>query len=111
MIIISEDIIDKTIRYLNDNYSVDENVYIKIAEGYDVIETSPNGDRGFGVFDPNNRLIFIPSLMEDSELVRTIAHEYRHFMQYCDGARKEEDYDEKDAEEFADKILKELENM
>ena len=108
MILISEDIIDKTIKYLNDFHGTEQNVYIKIAEGYDVIETSPNGPRGFGVFDPSNRVIYVPSLMEDDELVRTIAHEYRHFMQYCNGARAEEDFDEEDAEMFADYVLKQI---
>lgn len=108
MIRTSNKVIDKTIQYLNSKYSTKEDVYIKIAEGYDVIEANQDGDRGFGVFDADNNVIVIASEMEDEELIRTISHEYRHFMQKCNGAKKESDYDEKDAEEFSDKILNEI---
>lgn len=103
MIKISNEVINSTIEYLNENYNVDEEVFIKIAEGYDVIE-APNGERGFGVYDPETRTIYVPTEMEDEELIRTIAHEYRHFMQY----NGNDDIDEVDAEEFADMIVEEM---
>ena len=110
MIKISNKIIDKTIKYLNDNYSTKEDVYIKIAEGFEVVQDPTTGECGFGALDTKYKIICIPSLMEEEELIRTIAHEYRHFMQMCDGATTEEDFDEDDAENFADMILKEMES-
>lgn len=104
MIKVSNKTIDKTITYLNDNYPIDKDVYIKIAEGFDVVEDPDTGERGFGAFDVEHRIIFIASVMEKEELVRTLAHEYRHAMQYFNS----DDFDEDDAEGFADKVLKEL---
>lgn len=105
MIRISNKIIDKTIKYLNDNYPTKEDVYIRIAEGFEVVSDPITGECGFGALNTEYKIIFIPSIMENNELIRTIAHEYRHFMQMCDGV----DFDENDAEEFADRIVKELE--
>ena len=42
--------------------------------------------------------------MEKEELIRTIAHEYKHVMQLFNN----EEFDEDEAEKFADKILEEM---
>ena len=97
--------IDRTIKYLNDNYPLKEDIYIKVAEGFDVVEDPETGERGFGAFHTEHKVIFVASCMEKEELIRTIAHEYRHAMQLFNN----EDFNEDVANEFADKILKELE--
>lgn len=104
MIKFSNKIIDKTIKHLNDNYPIKEDVYIKIAEGFDVVEDPETGEVGFGCFNTEYRIIYIPSLMEKEELIRTIAHEYKHVMQLFNN----EEFDEDEAEKFADKILEEM---
>lgn len=78
MIRISNKIIDKTIKYLNDNYPTKEDVYIRIAEGFEVVSDPITGECGFGALNTEYKIIFIPSIMENNELIRTIAHEYRH---------------------------------
>lgn len=103
MIKISNDTIDKTIRYLDKNYPIDD-IYIRIAEGFEVIEDPETGECGFAAFHTEARIIFVASMMEPDELIRSIAHEYRHAMQLCN----DEEFNEDDAEEFADKILREL---
>lgn len=119
MIKTSNKIVDKTIQYLNTNYSVADTVYIKILEDYDSIEVEENGKRVFGLFDTDTKTIYIPILISEKiikefginreeEIIRRIAHEYRHFMQMCNGAKSVDDFDEKDAEEFGKKIVKEI---
>lgn len=105
MLKFSNKTIDKTIKYLNDNYPIKEDVYIKIAEGFDVVEDPETGERGFGAFHTEHKIIFVPSIMEKDELIRTIAHEYKHAMQMFNN----EEFREDEANDFADKILKELE--
>ena len=106
MIKFSNKTIDRTIKYLNDNYPLKEDIYIRVAEGFDVVEDPKTGERGFGAFHTEHKVIFIASCMEKEELIRTIAHEYRHAMQLFNN----EDFNEDVANEFADKILKELES-
>lgn len=103
MIKISNDTIDKTIRYLEKNYPCDKEVYLHIAEGADCIE-APDGNRGFGVFVPEMSSIFIAEDIPEKEvaLIETIAHEYMHFLQYCNN----EPFDEEDAEKFAIEVRK-----
>ena len=108
MIKIVNDTIDKTIKYLQERYPRDQVVYIHIAEGYDCV-SDPDGNKGFGVYVPEMQSIFIAEDIPEKEttLIETIAHEYKHFMQHCDG----EPYDEEAAEAFAWKILHELEKQ
>lgn len=99
----------ETIHFLNMRYSTDKDVYIHICEGYDTIET-PEGV-GFGVFhvpqsENEKPCIYIAGDMpnDDFQLVETIAHEYKHFMQWCKG----EAFSEKEADLFAGKVKREL---
>ena len=77
------DTIDKTIKYLQEQFPRDEEVYIHIAENYDCV-VAPNGTRGFGVYVPETRMIFIAGDVPDPEttLIETISHEYKHFLQH-----------------------------
>ena len=99
--IISSDFLKAT-NYLIDNYPTDKRLIVHVMEGYDTIET-PTG-KGFGVFIPEKLEIFIAGDMpgESKDLIKTLAHEFKHFLQYCDG----KPFDETEAEEFAEEIYK-----
>lgn len=77
-------IINTTVKYLEKNYPQNQKVNVKICEGYDCIET-PEG-KGFAVFVPDTLEIYIATDVPDPEtaLIETMAHEYKHFMQYCE---------------------------
>lgn len=95
----------RTIKHLNANYPMEQDVYIHIADGYDCIE-GPDGTKGFGVYVPEIKSIYIADDVPEPEttLIETIAHEYKHFMQHCAG----EPFDEDEAEEFALIVVREL---
>lgn len=95
-------IIKDTMEFLKKEYPQDREVKLVIAEGYDCIET-PEGEAGFGVFDTETLTIYIATDVPDPEasLIETTAHEYRHFMQLCEG----QPFDEEEAEAFALYIL------
>lgn len=95
-------IINKTIEYLKKNYPQEQNIEAVICEGYDCIE-GPDGTMGFGVFVPSELKIYLATDVPeyDYALIETTAHEYKHFMQYCEGMP----FDEEEAEAFAMYIL------
>ena len=99
-------IINKTFEYLEKNYPQKQKVNVKICEGYDCIET-PEGI-GFAVFVPDTLEIYIATDVPDYErtLIETMAHEYKHFMQYCEG----KSFDEDEADAFALYILYLMQN-
>lgn len=107
MIRLSNKTISNTIAYLNDMYPSEQEVIIHICEGYDCVEI--NGQVGFGVShvpDSENEQfeIWIAGDMPDDLLITTIAHEFKHFLQYCNS----QEFDEDEAEKFANKIFQEL---
>ena len=104
MIRISNRIIDKTIRYLELNFPIDDDIYIRIAEGFEVVEDPKTGEKGFGAFHTDYKVICIASMMDAEGLVTTLAHEYRHAMQQFEG----KEFDETDAEEFANMVLEDM---
>lgn len=94
--------IGKTIEFLNAEFPTQKDVFIHVCEGYETIETPD--DFGFGVFvKPESKsespAIYIAGDMpnDDFRIVETIAHEYRHFMQWCN----DEEFSEEQAIEFA----------
>lgn len=117
MIKISNKIIDKTIQYLNTNYCVDDTVYIKILEDYDCV-MDKDGEMGWAVLNTETKTIYIPALVSpiddsdkvdyEEEIIRRIAHEYKHFLQMCNGEELWTEQCEDDAENFADKIVTEI---
>lgn len=101
--------ISKTVSFLNSEYPTQKDVFIHVCEGYDTIET-PDGV-GFGVFvKPENEseipTIYIAGDMPNDgfAIVETIAHEYRHFIQWCNN----EEFSEEQAEDFAKEVVKKL---
>lgn len=100
----------ETVHYLNMRYSTGKDVYLHICEGFDTIET-PDGGSGFGVFRVPQEVgeepcIYIAGDMPNDEfqIIETLAHEYKHFMQWCKG----EDLSEEEADMFARKVKSDL---
>lgn len=66
MIVICNDAINRAIKYLEENHSVKEKVYLHIAEGFDCIE-SPDGQKGFGCYIPSEKSIYLAEEIPDKE--------------------------------------------
>lgn len=112
MIKIVNEEIDSMIAYLNREYPTKKDCFIHICEGYDVIQT-PDG-KGFGVFEVPKTEDDVPCVYiagdmpnDDFQIVETLAHEYKHFMQWCN----KEEFSEKEAEEFAKEIKEKWKKM
>ena len=80
-------------------------VEVEFLEGYDSIE-GPDGSMGFGVFVPTEEKIYIADDLPGGEesMIETVAHEWKHWLQYCN----DEAYDEEEAEDFARQIVEEF---
>lgn len=109
MIKISNTEIDRTIKFLNENYPTEKEVFLHICEGYDTIETTDGC--GFGVFVKPETKEDIPNIYiagdmpnDDFQIAETLAHEYKHFMQWCNG----EEFSEQEAEDFAKEVIDKL---
>lgn len=107
MIVICNDTINQAIKHLEANHPTEEKVYLHIAEGFDCIE-SPDGQKGFGCYVPSEKCIYLAEDIPEKEtaIVETLAHEYKHFMQDCEGR----ELDEAEAERFASQVLREMES-
>lgn len=99
-----KEIINKTMEYLMKNYPQKQSVNVHICEGYDCIQSEDG--IGFGVFVPSTLGIYIVTDVPEPEttLIQTTAHEYKHFMQYCEG----KPFDEEEAEAFAFMIISKM---
>lgn len=94
--------------YLQKHYPPPEGsgeVEVEFLEGYDSIE-GPDGSMGFGVFVPTEEKIYIADDLPGGEesMIETVAHEWKHWLQYCN----DEAYDEEEAEDFARQIVEEF---
>lgn len=94
--------------YLRKHYPPPEGsgeVEVEFLEGYDSIE-GPDGSMGFGVFVPTEEKIYIADDLPGGEesMIETVAHEWKHWLQYCN----DEAYDEEEAEDFARQIVEEF---
>ena len=61
---------------------------------------------GSGVFVPTEEKIYIADDLPGGEesMIETVAHEWKHWLQYCN----DEAYDEEEAEDFARQIVEEF---
>ena len=61
---------------------------------------------GLGVFVPTEEKIYIADELPGGEesMIETVAHEWKHWLQYCN----DEAYDEEEAEDFARQIVEEF---
>lgn len=109
------------IAYLNDRYPMNTEVVLSVApDEYACLDTGDD-EYGFGVYSPDSlpREIAVISpegwklVLADEDLrlddrdyewlfLTTIAHEFRHHMQYCCGV----EFSEEDATAFAEKVVK-----
>lgn len=94
--------------YLRKHYPPPEGsgeVEVEFLEGYDSIE-GPDGSMGFGVFVPTEEKIYIADDLPGGEesMIETVAHEWKHWLQYCN----DESHDEEEAEDFARQIVEEF---
>lgn len=94
--------------YLRKHYPPPEGsgeVEVEFLEGYDSIE-GPDGSMGFGAFVPTEEKIYIADDLPGGEesMIETVAHEWKHWLQYCN----DEAYDEEEAEDFARQIVEEF---
>lgn len=96
------------INYLQANFPREENVTVYIMEDYDTIQ-SPDGGVGFGVFVPATMEIYLAGDIPEKEegLIKTLSHEYKHFLQHCEG----KPFDEEEAEAFAEEIYKRIKEI
>lgn len=105
MIKIINNTIDRTLAYLEENYPQDKEVNIHLLEESDCVQ-DPDGNVGFGVFCEMTQDIYIAIDIPDPEVnvPANIAHEYMHFLQWCEGRP----YDEEEADRFAEEVLEAL---
>ena len=104
MIKIINDDINDFINFLDEKYSINQNVYIHICEGFDTIQEPETENVAFGMFGNSNDHIYVAGNIPVEQILKTIAHEYKHFTQKY----LSEQYDENDAEDFAEKVYKEF---
>lgn len=104
MIKIINDDINDFLRFLDENYPIEQNVYIHICEGFDTIQEPNTENVAFGMFGNNNDHIYVAGNIPKEQILKTIAHEFKHFVQKYSN----QEYNESDAENFADKIYKEF---
>ena len=97
MIKIINDEIDDFLKFLESDYCAKDPFYIHICEGYDTIE-DPNGGVAFGMFNRFTNHCYIASELEEEQLLKTIAHEYKHFIQKC----RNGEFNENEAEDYAE---------
>lgn len=95
--IINENISD-FIEFLNNEYQREECFYLHICEGHDSIQDPYTENLAFGMFNRETNHCYVAGDLEEEQVLKTIAHEYKHFLQKCDGGS----FDEEDAENFAD---------
>lgn len=100
--------ITAAVNYIQKNFSREENVTVYIMEDYDTIQ-SPDGGVGFGVFVPAAMEIYLAGDIPEKEegLIKTLSHEYKHFLQHCEG----KPFDEEEAEAFAEEIYKRIKEI
>jgi hypothetical protein len=112
MIKLADERIIVFIDWLNKNYGINETVLLTVLHGYDVVDDGTN--KGFAVYDPDNKIILIsgnmPKNFIDMDIgieffYHNIAHEYMHHIQSCTGKLNYSEDNEEEADLFADKVV------
>lgn len=104
--IISKEI-DDFINLLEEEYVTDDEFYLHICEGCDTIEDPETGDVAFGMFGMHNNHCYVAGDLPIEQILKTIAHEYMHFIQKVESRET----DEEEAESYADLMYKKYETM
>ena len=104
MIKIISNEVNEFIKYLNEKYKTEKDVYMHIIENCDVVKNPQTGTTAYGAYvsSPNGDYnhIYIAGLCD--EVLWTIAHEYKHHLQKYN---EQVDFSEEDADNFADKVV------
>ena len=102
MIKIINDDVNDFINFLDKEYPRDKTFYLHICEGHDSIQDPYTEELGFGMFGKESNECYVAGDLEIEQVLKTIAHEYKHFIQKYDGV----EFNEEDAENFADETYK-----
>lgn len=102
MIKIINDEINDFIEFLNSEYPKDESFYLHICEGHDSIQDPYTDSLAFGMFGRQNDECYVAGDLETEQILKTIAHEYKHFLQKYDNV----EFKEEEAENFAEDVYK-----
>ena len=100
MIKIINDEINDFIDFLNNEYQRNESFYLHMCEGHDSIQDPYTENLAFGMFNRETNHCYVAGNLEEEQVLKTIAHEYKHFLQKCIDV----DFDEEEAENFADYV-------
>ena len=95
--IINENVSD-FIEFLNNEYPRDSPFYLHICEGCDSVQDPYTERLAFGMFNRETNHCYVAGDLEEEQVLKTIAHEYKHYIQKCSGV----EFNEEDAENFAD---------
>lgn len=109
------------IQFLNDNYPLEEVIYLTVLQGYSAVTDDETGGKGFAVYLPQKNIIMLPTDIpeyilsgiideDDMECVKdfiihNLAHEYAHALQFNGVRRCAEEELENDANAFADEAV------
>lgn len=102
MIKIINDEINDFLDFLNNEYQREESFYLHICEGCDSVQDPYTEKLAFGMFNRETNHCYVAGDLEEEQVLKTIAHEYKHFLQKCDSL----EFNEDDAEDFAEDIYK-----
>lgn len=98
MIKIISDEINDFLEFLQNEYSNDAPFYLHICEGHDSIQDPYTEGLAFGMLNRETNHCYVAGEIEEEQVLKTIAHEYKHYIQKCEGIN----FDEEEAEDFAD---------
>ena len=96
----------KFISYINKLKLTDKKVKLSILHNYQSVGSSDD-NIGFAVYLPEINTIMLPTErpeeLADAKdfIIHNLAHEYKHFLQDCNG----EEFNEDEADKFADDIV------
>lgn len=109
------------IQFLNDNYPIEEVIYLTVLQGYSAVTDDETGGKGFAVFLPKENIIMLPTDIpedilsgiideDDMECVKdfiihNLAHEYAHALQFNGVRQCAEEELENDANAFANEAV------
>jgi len=105
------------LEFLNNHYPASEPVEIVFLPGYDCIGDEEGNPEGWATYDPEERVIWcpretpdipgLPPVEAERIVLESIAHEYVHHLQECEGWGRDEDEAERWASDIVDRFLAE----
>ena len=84
MIKIISDEINDFLELLQNEYSNDAPFYLHICEGCDSIQNPCTEGLAFGMFNRETNHCYVAGELEEEQVLKTIAHEYKHYVQKCE---------------------------